>query len=63
MKQDKKRVSFLSGIPSGTRIAYASFALYWPSGPMLLLPFNYHPSYAGQWSQGHTLRSRALGRS
>ena len=42
-----------------SRDAYANFDLYWSSDPMLLLPFNYHPSYGTMVSRAYPARQGA----
>lgn len=42
--------------PVHSPAAYARFDLYWSSDPMVLLPFNYHPSYGAEVSVAYPAR-------
>jgi hypothetical protein len=48
-------------MPKRSRDTYARFDLYWSSNPMVLLPFNYQPSYGGTVLRTYPAREGAKG--
>ena len=48
-------------MPRRSRDTYARFDLYWSSNPMVLLPFNYQPSYGGMVLRTYPAREGAKG--